>query len=90
MEKNPSVSVLLGYEEKGLSNAYVEILGTSPINDSQALKDQFWEESFSKQFDGANDPNYMFLELQPETDRSLNLNGEPPQVITLLMQNYYT
>ncbi|USK31805.1 pyridoxamine 5'-phosphate oxidase family protein [Bacillus sp. F19] len=83
IEKNPSVSVLLGYEEKGLSDAYVEILGTSAINDSQALKKQYWDESFNKWFDGPEDPNYVFLQIQPETVRILNIHGEPPQELTI-------
>ncbi|MGE8081489.1 pyridoxamine 5'-phosphate oxidase family protein [Peribacillus loiseleuriae] len=83
IKNNPYVSVLLGYEEKGQSDAFVEILGTSSINDTQSLKDQFWEESFNKWFDGPNDPNYVFLEIQPETVRILNLNGEPPQEFSL-------
>src|SRR4029077_20077988 len=42
IKKNPSVSVLLGYEEKGQSDTYVEISGKSTINDSQHIKNQFW------------------------------------------------
>ncbi|MFJ7976945.1 pyridoxamine 5'-phosphate oxidase family protein [Peribacillus sp. JNUCC 23] len=83
IEKNPSVSVLLGYEEKGQSDAYVEILGTSSINDSQALKKQFWDESFNKWFDGPEDPNYVFLQIEPETVRILNIHGEHPQELTI-------
>ncbi len=83
IEKNPSVSVLLGYEEKGQSDAYVEILGTSSINDSQALKKQFWDESFNKWFDGPEDPNYVFLQIEPETVRILNIYGEHPQELTI-------
>ena len=83
IKNNPYVSVLLGYEEKGQSDAFVEILGTSSINDTQSLKDQFWEESFNKWFDGPNDPNYVFLEIQPETVRIFNLNDELPQEFTL-------
>jgi len=86
IKNNPYVSVLLGYEEKGQSDAFVEILGTSSINDTQSLKDQFWEESFNKWFDGPNDPNYVFLEIQPETVRIFNLNDGPPQEFTL--KNY--
>ena len=86
IKNNPYVSVLLGYEEKGQSDAFVEILGTSSINDTQSLKDQFWEESFNKWFDGPNDPNYVFLEIQPKTVRIFNLNDEPPQEFTL--KNY--
>ncbi|BDH60287.1 general stress protein 26 [Lysinibacillus sp. PLM2] len=83
IELNPAVSVLLGYEENGLSDAYVEITGTATLNDSQELKKQYWDESYKKWFDGPEDPNYVFLEIQPEIIRILNMSGEPPQEITL-------
>ena len=31
IEKNPAVSVLLGYEKNGQSDAYVEITGTASL-----------------------------------------------------------
>ena len=34
IDKNPFVSIVLGYEEKGLNDAYVEITGTAVINES--------------------------------------------------------
>lgn len=83
IEKNPSVSVLLGYEDKGQSDTYVEILGTSTVNDSQELKKQFWDESFTQWFDGPEDPNYAFLQIKPETVRILNIHGDQPQELTL-------
>lgn len=83
IEKNPYVSVLLGYEEKGQSDAYVEITGTSSINESQDLKKQYWDKSFEKWFKAPDDPNYVFIQIKPETVRLLNLNGEPPQEINL-------
>ncbi|MDN3015993.1 pyridoxamine 5'-phosphate oxidase family protein [Paenibacillus sp. BSR1-1] len=83
IEKNSSVSVLLGYEKNGQSDAYVEILGTSSINESQNLKKQYWDESFNQWFEGPEDPNYVFLQIVPETVRILNLHGEPPQEITI-------
>ncbi|USK72102.1 pyridoxamine 5'-phosphate oxidase family protein [Peribacillus asahii] len=83
IEKNPAVSVLLGYEDKGQSDTYVEIAGTSTINNSEQLKKQFWDESFNKWFDGPEDPNYVFLQIQPETVRILNNQGEPPQELNL-------
>lgn len=81
--KNPYVSVLLGYEQKGQSDAFVEILGTTNITEAQALKDEFWEESFNQWFDGPNDPNYILLEIRPEVARILNLNGEPARELSL-------
>lgn len=83
IKKNPYVSVLLSYEEKGQSDAYVEVLGSSSINDSQDLKKKYWDEAFNQWFQGPEDPNYVFLQIQPETVRLLNLNGEKPQELNL-------
>ncbi|MFD0825987.1 pyridoxamine 5'-phosphate oxidase family protein [Neobacillus sp. M.A.Huq-85] len=81
--KNPSVSVLLGYEKQGQNDSYVEISGTSILNDSPKVKQQYWNDSFEQWFKGPEDPNYVFLEIKPETIRILNLNGEPPQELHL-------
>ncbi|MGG3467145.1 pyridoxamine 5'-phosphate oxidase family protein [Neobacillus pocheonensis] len=83
IENNSFVSVLLGYEKKGQSDSYIEISGTSSINDTQDIKNQFWEDSFNQWFDGPEDPNFVFIQIKPETVRILNLNGEPPQEFTL-------
>jgi general stress protein 26 len=83
IEKNPYVSILLGYEKKGQNDAFIEVLGKSSINDAQSLKDEIWEESFNQWFDGRNDPNYVLIEIQPEVIRILNLNGEPSQELSL-------
>ncbi|MGX9136205.1 pyridoxamine 5'-phosphate oxidase family protein [Rummeliibacillus sp. JY-2-4R] len=83
IEKNPSVSVLLGYEDKGQSDAYVAISGTATINKSKDLKEKYWEESFKQWFESPEDSNYVFLQIQPEIVRILNINGEPAEELTL-------
>jgi general stress protein 26 len=83
IEKNPAVSVLLGYEDKGQNDAYVEILGTTKINDSEDVKQQFWHESFNQWFEGPEDPNYVLLQIEPDAVRLLNLQGEPAQELNL-------
>ena len=83
IEKNPSVSILLGYEKKGQNDSYVEISGTATINDSQNVKSQFWDESFNQWFDSPEDPNYVFLQIQPETIRLLNIHGGQAQELNL-------
>ena len=83
INRNPHVSVLLGYEKKGQSDSYIELAGTSTINDSEDLKSQFWDESFKQWFDSPEDPNYVLLQIQPETIRILNTQGEPPQELNL-------
>ncbi|MGE7925783.1 pyridoxamine 5'-phosphate oxidase family protein [Viridibacillus arvi] len=83
IENNPVVSVLLGYEDKGLNDAYVEISGSSSINKSLDIKNKYWNETFYKWFDGPEDPNYVFLEINPKTIRVLNMQGNPPQELNL-------
>jgi general stress protein 26 len=83
IKNNPYVSVLLGYEEKGQSDAYVEVLGTTKINDSEDLKKKYWDDSYNQWFQGPEDPNYVFLQIQPETVRLLNLHGEKTQELNL-------
>ncbi|AMM92236.1 pyridoxamine 5'-phosphate oxidase family protein [Peribacillus simplex] len=83
IEKNPNVHILIGYENEGLGDSYLEISGTSKINDSQELKDKLWNESFENWFDSPNDPNYLILQIKPESIRLMNNNGQPPQELTL-------
>lgn len=83
IKKNPFVSVLLGFEDKGESDSYVEVKGTTLLNDSPEVKKQYWDTSFEKWFDGPEDPNYVFLEIKPEEVRILNLDGKPTQELIL-------
>jgi general stress protein 26 len=83
IEQNPAVSVLLGYEDKGIDDAYLELSGTSSINQSQELKKKFWDDTFNKWFDGPEDPNYALLQIQPEVVRILNNEGGPAQELTM-------
>ncbi|MFF2457224.1 pyridoxamine 5'-phosphate oxidase family protein [Peribacillus simplex] len=83
IEKNPNVHILIGYDNEGLGDSYLEISGTSKINDSQELKDKLWNDSFEDWFEGPKDPNYLILQIKPESIRLMNNNGEPPQELSL-------
>ena len=83
IEKNPNVHILIGYDNEGLGDSYLEISGTSKINESQELKDKLWNESFENWFEGPKDPNYLILQIKPESIRLMNNNGEPPQELSL-------
>lgn len=83
IEKNSAVAVLLGYEDEGIGDAHIEISGTASIRDSQELKKKYWDESFNKYFSGPEDPNFVFLQIEPEIVRLLNEVGEPPQELRL-------
>ena len=75
LEKNPYVSVLIGYETKGLTDSYVQITGTAKVSDSPSLKQQYWDDSLQNWFDGPEDPSFVFLQIQPEIIRVLNNEG---------------
>ena len=83
IENNNAVSVLLGYEGNGLSDEYVEISGVAELNKSQDLKTKFWEESFKQWFEGPDDPNYVFIQIQPKIIRLLNTQGVPSEELVL-------
>ncbi|MGE7602157.1 pyridoxamine 5'-phosphate oxidase family protein [Peribacillus sp. NPDC097675] len=83
IEKNPHVHILLGYENEGLGDSYIEISGTSKINDSADLKKKLWNKSFEQWFKGPEDPNYVLLQIKPENIRLMNNNGEPPEEMDL-------
>ncbi|MBT2666064.1 pyridoxamine 5'-phosphate oxidase family protein [Bacillus sp. ISL-4] len=83
IEKNPNVHILIGYDNEGLGDSYLEISGTSKINYSQELKDKLWNESFEDWFEGPKDPNYLILQIKLESIRLMNNNGEPPQELSL-------
>lgn len=83
IEKNPHVHILIGYENEGLGDSYLEISGTSKINDSAELKKKLWNKSFEQWFKGPEDPNYVLLQIKPESIRLMNNNGEPPEELNL-------
>ena len=83
IEKNPHVHILIGYENEGLGDSYLEISGTSKINDSAELKKKLWNKSFEQWFKGPEDPNYVLLQINPESIRLINNNGEPPEELNL-------
>ena len=58
-------------------------LDTEKVDQSQNVKNKYWDESFNKWFEGPEDPNYVYLEINPETIRILNMQGEPPQELNL-------
>jgi general stress protein 26 len=77
IEKNANVHILLGYEGEGMGDAYIEVQGKAAIREEQSLKDKFWNERMKKWIESPNDPEFIILEIKPETIRLMNDNGEP-------------
>ena len=77
VERNPYVHILLGYEGEGMGDAYIEVQGKASIREDQSLKEKFWNEKMEKWIESPHDPDYIILEIKPETIRLMNDNGEP-------------
>ena len=77
IEKNPHVHILLGYEGEGQGDAYIEVQGKASIREDQSLKEKFWNKKMEKWIESPNDPDYIILEVNPETIRLMNDKGEP-------------
>ncbi|CAM3766070.1 pyridoxamine 5'-phosphate oxidase family protein [Mesobacillus thioparans] len=77
IEKNDNVHILLGYEGDGMGDAYIEVQGKAAIRGEQSLKDKFWNERMKKWIESPNDPDFIILEIKPDSIRLMNDNGEP-------------
>ncbi|MFC0272889.1 pyridoxamine 5'-phosphate oxidase family protein [Metabacillus herbersteinensis] len=83
IKENPNVHILLGYEGKGWQDAYVEIEGTSSIEESKELKERFWSQQLKEWINGADDSNYLLLKITPDSIRYYEKAGSEPQVLNL-------
>ncbi len=77
IEKNGNVHILLGYEGDGMGDAYIEVQGKAVIREEQSLKEKFWNERMKKWIESPNDPDFIILEIKPDSIRLMNDNGEP-------------
>ncbi|SDH85597.1 General stress protein 26 [Alteribacillus persepolensis] len=79
IEENPHVHVLLGYDGEGFGDAYVEVIGKAAIREDDYLKEKIWHDSMNRWLDGPNDPDYVVLEIKPDSIRLMNRKGDSPQ-----------
>ncbi len=82
LEKNPHTHILLGYNDEGYGDTFLEISGTVTITDEERLKEKIWNEHMKPWFDGPEDPNLVILKVSPDSIRVMNKKGEEPQTIT--------
>lgn len=81
LEKNPNTHILLGYNDEGYGDAFLEICGTVSLLDDEGMKKKVWNDHMKPWFDGPEDPNLIILKVTPNSIRLLNKKGEEPQVI---------
>ncbi|WP_332648773.1 pyridoxamine 5'-phosphate oxidase family protein [Lysinibacillus sp. 54212] len=75
--ENPYTHILLGYENKGRGDAFVEIEGKVTDFDDEALKLKFIE--FFKGLLYKNQDEMVILQIDPIRMRLMNKKGEPPK-----------
>lgn len=81
IQKNPNTHILLGYEGKGLGDAFLEIEGTVEESDDENMKKKVWNNALKGWFDGPEDPNLIILKITPKQIRVMNTKGEEPQIV---------
>ncbi|WP_181350241.1 pyridoxamine 5'-phosphate oxidase family protein [Thalassobacillus sp. CUG 92003] len=83
IEANPYVHILLGYQGEGDGDPYVEVEGKAKIREDQKIKEWLWTERMSRWFTSSGDQNYIALEIEPETIRLMNADGDTPETLEL-------
>ncbi|MGG0822924.1 pyridoxamine 5'-phosphate oxidase family protein [Paenibacillus turicensis] len=66
LKQNPNVSLLLG-AEAGDKHEIVEIEGKCSITSNEQLRHTMWKEEYKQWFEGPDDPNYVVLDITPNT-----------------------
>lgn len=66
LHQNDNVSLLLG-AEKGNANEIVEIEGKCTITRNEQLRHSMWKDEYKQWFNGPEDPNYVVLDVTPNT-----------------------
>lgn len=66
LHDNPNVSLLLGAEQ-GTANEIVEIEGKCTVTSNAQLRHTMWKDEYKKWFNGPEDPNYVVLDVTPNT-----------------------
>ncbi|MBH0231622.1 pyridoxamine 5'-phosphate oxidase family protein [Halobacillus yeomjeoni] len=83
IEANPNVHILLGYEGEGYGDTYLEVEGQAKIREDQEIKDWLWNDHMDRWFDGKDDPEYVVLEILPESIRLMNEGANTPETLEL-------
>lgn len=83
IEANPNVHILIGYEGEGYGDTYLEVEGQAKIREDQEIKEELWSERMNRWFDGKDDPNYIVLEIMPESIRLMNEGEDTPATLDL-------
>jgi general stress protein 26 len=83
IQSNSNTHILLGYEGGGFGDEYVEYEGQIKLTDSEQLKKDLWNPAMENWFTGINDPNYIVLEISPDSISLMNKKGKEPKILDL-------
>ncbi|WP_088811045.1 MULTISPECIES: pyridoxamine 5'-phosphate oxidase family protein [Listeria] len=83
VERNPHVSVLIGYEGEHVKTAFVEFNGRVVVEQNEAIVENIWEQINSEWVD-KKQPGFTVLKIIPEQIRLFDLPTEEPEVLDLI------
>lgn len=81
LKQNPYTHILVGYDGKGLGDAFLEIEGKVEESQDENLREKVWNKILKPWFDGPDDPDLLILKITPSSIRLMNKLGEEPQII---------
>lgn len=81
LKQNPYTHILVGYDGKGLGDAFLEIEGKVEESQDENLRKKVWNKILEPWFDGPDDPDLLILKITPSSIRLMNKLGEEPQII---------
>ncbi|PSL50603.1 general stress protein 26 [Salsuginibacillus halophilus] len=72
IEANPNVHILLGYEDEGQGDTFVEIEAEAVIEDDADVKAWMWSERMDQRYNDPEDPALIVLKCTPSVIRYRN------------------
>ncbi|MCA0972576.1 pyridoxamine 5'-phosphate oxidase family protein [Halobacillus litoralis] len=83
IDENPNVHILLGYEGEGYGDRYLEVEGQAKIRDDQEIRDWIWKDHMKNWLGSKDNPDFIVLEIMPESIRLMNEGEDTPETLEL-------
>ncbi len=67
IRRHPAVHLVCGELQPPDNSVYLQVSGRAVVRNDAALKNGMWRDEWRRYFRGADDPEYVIVEVQPET-----------------------
>lgn len=67
IKNNPRVHITIGKDINNLEAAYVQVAGKAKVRRDSKIRKKYWCDFMKKYYTGPDDPNFVVLEVKPES-----------------------